>query len=100
MPYIKHNYRKFLDKALKPILQEFQDGWTSGELNYVLSKLIWTLFALKPSYQTINDLVGVLENVKFEFIRRHVADYENSKIKENGDLKIMVEGEIVPYGEH
>jgi hypothetical protein len=33
-----------------------------------------------------NDVIGALECCKLELYRRMVAPYENTKIKENGDV--------------
>lgn len=57
-----------------------------GELNYVISSIIWEIFDKNRSYDTANDLIGALECVKDEFYRRRVAKLEDEKIKENGDL--------------
>ena len=38
------------------------------------------------SYTHLNDVVGVLESAKAEFQRTVVANYEDKKISENGDL--------------
>jgi hypothetical protein len=57
-----------------------------GEVNYVISSIIWELFKYKRSYTIGNNLIGVLECVKQEFYRRQLAPYEDKKIKENGDL--------------
>jgi hypothetical protein len=90
MPYIKKEDRKKFDS----IIEDFVDALTEhgfkpfseGELNYVISKIIWGMFDTKPSYKLGNNLVGVLECVKQEFIRRKLNPYEDEKIKENGDI--------------
>jgi hypothetical protein len=46
--------------------------------------MIWHLWDKKKSYTLANNLIGVLECVKFEFIRRRLNDYENDKIAESG----------------
>jgi hypothetical protein len=76
MPYIK---------------QELRGGWkqpaSTGELNYALSQEIKSYLNLKGvSYQTYNDVIGVLEALKLEIYRRLVAPYEDTKIIENGDV--------------
>lgn len=80
MPYIKQSDRDLL-------AQEF--GWspsTPGDLNYKITLLIQRYWREGQSYQTINDIIGALEGAKAEFQRRVVAPYEDSKIKENGDV--------------
>lgn len=80
MPYIKHTVRRLIDKL-----------WTipenAGELNYLLTKhCIDYINTHGESYQTYNDIIGALEGCKMEIYRRKVADYEDVKIKENGDV--------------
>jgi len=60
---------------------------TAGELNFEITSLIKEYWQHGPqNYQVINDIIGALEGSKAEFQRRVVADYENKKIKENGDV--------------
>jgi len=90
MPYIKKEDRKKFDS----VIEDFMDALTEhgfqpvseGELNYVISKIIWGMFDKKPSYKLGNNLMGVLECVKQEFYRRRLANYEDEKRKENGDI--------------
>ena len=37
-------------------------------------------------YQIYNDIIGALECCKQEFYRRKIEEYENLKVKENGDV--------------
>ena len=90
MPYIKnHNRGKFwpviedlydilTDKGTKPVAK--------GEMNYVLSSVIWKMFDDRPGHNYGSDLAAVLDDVKDEFRRRKIHPYEDQKIKENGDL--------------
>lgn len=58
-----------------------------GELNYEITlKLLKYLEVNGLSYRTINDIIGALEGAKLEFYRRIVVQYEDGKIKENGDV--------------
>ena len=91
MPYILQKNREKFEVALLQLEEELTEhgrGWfpATGELNFVISSLIWRLFDQRPSYTLGNDLVGVLECVKAEFIRRRLNPYEDKKIQENGDL--------------
>jgi hypothetical protein len=86
MPYITQDKRYTLEyKTLRQLMNEITE-LEIGDLNFVISSLIWARFKAAPSYSTGNALVGVLECAKQEFIRRHLNEYENSKITENGDL--------------
>ena len=97
MPYIKQLARDGLDDVILDVVETLsietaEDGTQTkcdfdvGELNYVISSVVWKLFDLKKKYKTANDLMGVLECVKAEFYRRQVSPYEDEKINENGDL--------------
>ncbi len=79
MPYITPDRRIAVDNGTRPA--------SAGELNYQLTQVIrnyWVNSAL--NYQAINDIVGALENAKAEFQRRVVISYEESKIRDNGDV--------------
>jgi len=81
MPYIKQFDREQLhnpDCIREPV--------NSGELNFLITLLIKDYYNCKPCYQSINDIVGALEGAKLEFYRRVAAPYEDTKIKENGDV--------------
>ena len=87
MPYIKKEDRlKFKDTLTEVIGILEENGTKVGEINYVISTIIWELFKSNPSYTTANNLIGVLECVKQEFIRRKLNQYEDKKIAQNGDL--------------
>ncbi len=88
MPYIKLDDRTKFDEGIADILGALQadDNVKVGELNYVFSSIIWSLFKNNESYTLGNNLIGVLECVKQEFYRRQLADYEDRKLAENGDI--------------
>lgn len=90
MPYIHKDARmKFqegIDSILEALYQNNDGDVKVGEINYVFSSIIWELFKDDYSYTNGNNLIGVLECVKQEFIRRQLNVYEDQKIKENGDL--------------
>ncbi len=77
MPYIKNHKRPMA--RVEPL--------TSGELNYAISAACASyLEANGTQYKTINDILGALEGAKLEFYRRVAAPYEDTKLKENGDV--------------
>jgi len=88
MPYIKQNDRQHLDEALvqRARLLITNEDLSPGDLNYIISTIIWKSFEKQMNYSKANELVGVLECVKQEFYRRQVVPYEEEKIGENGDL--------------
>lgn len=60
---------------------------SAGHFNFVVTKLI--MYRLKRqgmSYANLRMILGDLEAIKTEFYRRVVADYENKKLEENGDV--------------
>lgn len=85
MPYIKQEDREMLQVDSQWAL--YWDASKPGELNYLFSKICAEYVKAKGlSYQTINDIVGALENAKQEFYRRVAVPYEDKKIQENGDV--------------
>lgn len=81
MPYIKQERRLRIAENHNDEIQ------VAGELNYAFSVLIRDYVnSHGKNYQTINDIIGALEGAKLEFYRRGVAPYEDTKIKENGDV--------------
>jgi predicted DNA-binding protein with PD1-like motif len=80
MPYIRQDQRVALENQPAGMLQP-------GDLNYMVTKLIQKYCSNRGiNYQTINDVIGALEGAKLEFYRRVAIQYEDSKIKENGDV--------------
>ena len=86
MPYIKQEMRSYLlNASIKDLLRE-PKVLQAGELNFLISSLLWAVFESNPCYQKANEILGVLSAVTLEFYRRRVAGYEDQKIQENGDL--------------
>lgn len=80
MPYVTAIWRTDLDLGLTV-------PFTPGELNYKITRQIINYMSNHElSYQTINDVVGALENAKMEFYRRVAVPYEEQKRMENGDV--------------
>ena len=78
MPYITQEDRTKLLTQLPE---------TPGELNYVLTSTIDKyIYGKQMSYALLNEVVGVIECMKQEFIRRQVNPYEDYKQKINGDV--------------
>ncbi|TRO53505.1 hypothetical protein E2P61_01105 [Candidatus Bathyarchaeota archaeon] len=87
MPYIKVKnrikYEKVLEELVK-ILKVLPPEEIDGEFNYVVTKMLKEIYPLR--YFHINKAIGVLECIKLEYYRRIAAPYEDSKIKESGDV--------------
>ncbi len=83
MPYIRSDYRRVYDKLIDSI----PIGDDIGCMNYVITRLInRCVDEWNESYDTMNEVMGLLECVKAEFYRRRVAPYEDKKILEHGDV--------------
>lgn len=78
MPYIDKERRKELLRGFP--------AKTPGELNFILTTECIEYLGLSLSYSKLNEIVGVLECIKLELYRRVIANYEDEKIKENGDV--------------
>jgi hypothetical protein len=80
MPYIKQIRRDDID--MRGDLPA-----NAGELNYAITVLcIEYLTTRGKCYASINNVLGALEGAKQEFYRRVAAPYEDTKIKDNGDV--------------
>ena len=77
-------YKNVLENLVK-ILKTLPPEEIDGELNYIVTKILKEIYPLR--YFHINKAVGVLECIKLEYYRRVAAPYEDSKIKESGDVK-------------
>ena len=77
MPYIPNSERQKANDGVIP---------NAGTLNYAVHQLIDEYFKQNNrNYQTINDVIGVMDCVKMELYRRMVTEYEEIKILQNGD---------------
>ena len=85
MPYIKDKMiRKILDTFVGVFLRRFK---IHGNLNYFLFKLCKEVIKKEgESYGHYKEFIGELEMCKLEIYRQLVSKYEDSKIKDNGDV--------------
>ena len=84
MPYISQEYRGFYRDRCKYLGQTAK---SAGELNYIFSMIAREyLLTEGENYAIMNNIIGALEGAKIEFYRKHMADYEEAKIKIHGDL--------------
>ncbi len=87
MPYIAEDRRAKLDPHVSEVISTLRElGWSEGDLNYTISRLIGAAFEEESRYHTIARVTGVLKNVSDEFYRRLAAPYEEQAIKKNGDV--------------
>ena len=82
MPYIKQNRREECDEVVKKM--EEMGVLADGDLNYILYK--FCKHYVKPSYNSYKNFCGELRQAATEIERRILAEYEDSKIVENGDI--------------
>ncbi len=63
---------------------------TPGDLNYAMTQTVLAFvnaqIAGQGKYAIYNAAIGALECCKLELYRRVVAEYENLKCKENGEI--------------
>ncbi len=90
MPYITPEKRNEVDGS--NVIAHFtqvlkQSNWDEGVFNYIVSSVLqeW-LDNNKTCYRELSKLLGVLDSIKLEFYRRKISNYEDRKIKENGDV--------------
>lgn len=78
MPYIRQEARQRV-KVMGPE--------RAGELTYNLYKECMNYLNQKGfQFAHFADVLGALEATKLEIYRRQIADYEDQKIEENGDV--------------
>jgi hypothetical protein len=97
MPYITEEEREELDNVINEMVEAIKNTKTSltnpnnlanflGRINYCFSRVVSSVMG-DVSYPKVAMVTGVLENIKQEFYRRIAANYEDIKIKQNGDIK-------------
>jgi hypothetical protein len=101
MPYIDPKMRPKLDIAVQNLYEamlevnheaicttDAQPGsLTDGIVNYSVTRLLHLMYGRGlTTYQDINRAVGVIECIKQEYYRRVASPYEDTKIKQNGDV--------------
>lgn len=72
---------------LNYILSEIENNRPrdNGELNFLIYKLCKTFIKFNP-YKDLITVSFMLETIKFEWYLKYLADYEDEKILENGDI--------------
>jgi len=84
MPYITQDRRKEFDSLLSQLGTRIKN---KGEMNYCVSILMkWYVSIHGENYQNLSDAKNALTDAASEFERRILHQYEDEKIKENGDL--------------
>lgn len=84
MPYVTREKRELLDQIVSNMGEVYKIK-ADGDLNYILYALCKRY--VKPSYGEYKNFIGELNECAAEIRRRLLAEYENEKIKENGDVE-------------
>ena len=82
MPYIKQEERVVMDGVVDFL--KIAGVEPNGKLNYVL--YAFCKRHIDPSYANYKNYIGELNECVAEIRRRLLAEYENEKIKSNGDV--------------
>lgn len=83
MPYIKKEDRPVMDLVVKAMMDA--DVRANGDLNYIL--YAFCKRSIMPSYNAYKNFCGELRQCATEIERRLLAEYEDEKIFENGDVE-------------
>lgn len=79
VPYVSKDRRKWLDQGGAPS--------NAGELTFCLTRVVQRYVRTKKlSYQTLAETLGALRGVELDVYRRVLAEYEEKKQLENGDV--------------
>lgn len=76
----------YINKEERIRLEHGGEVKNPGHLNYVITVECLEYLGSILSYSKLNEIIGVLECVKMELYRRVVAEYEDVKMKANGDV--------------
>jgi len=81
MPYIEAAARqRYQAYETSPLPQ------TPGDLNYCITRICDRVLGATPNYDNMSAVVGVLECVRSELVRRLLDPYEDTKMAERGDV--------------
>ncbi len=82
MPYIKEEHKAKMDNIVS--MMAMLGVQAKGDLNFILYK--YCKYCIEPSYNNYKNFCGELRQCATEIERRLLADYEDKKIQENGDV--------------
>jgi hypothetical protein len=88
MPYIPKEERLKWERIIEEVvakLDTLEVKDIDGNLNYFITSILKRIYP--PKYFNYNRAMGLLECIKQEFYRRQIGNYEDKKIKENGDVQ-------------
>lgn len=82
MPYITPDERPDLDDYIGEALVVIE---SDGQLNYFITRLVVEYYEPK-TYTEHQHVAGLFPCLGYEYHRRVVAPYEDTKLEENGDV--------------
>lgn len=88
MPYVEAQARPQLDALMDPLIDHVKEMPTEvqdGVLNYALTRMLKSIYPSR--YFHFNRALGVLSAVTQEYYRVVVGPYEDTKIKQNGQVE-------------
>lgn len=89
MPYVTETRRDLLNPAINELGDFMQDV---GDLNYIITRLTLRLLVRQGlNYENINSTLGTAQLAFAEMYRRIAAEYEDLKLRQNGDVPEMAE---------
>lgn len=89
MPYISPKAREIFIGVLNEfgaVLEDQGLPLTPGELNYLITRIVFMTLPRDPDYSDYSRVRGVLADVSSEFYRRLMIPYEDYKHAVNGDV--------------
>ena len=91
IPYIPKNQREELDSEISNLASRvrltFDISIQPGVVNYTLTRLLSEIFKNIPeNYAKYEKMVGLLELIKMELMRKKIFVYEDQKCKQNGEV--------------
>lgn len=82
MPYVKQDRRLELDQVVEAMVKA--NIKADGDLNYVLYTFAKRF--IPASYNNYKNYLGELNEAAMEIRRRLLSEYEEKKIRDNGDI--------------
>lgn len=88
MPYTKQERRQLLDNHARRVADDLHFmGDEQGDLNYFYTRVGVHLLAKQGmGYTTASHIRAAMDDASAEWYRRVMADYEDLKCEENGDV--------------
>ena len=87
MPYVEQARRPWYDGHVSNVSDALRaEDYPAGDVNYVLSRILYRWWEHKPRYITICLVVGTLVCVALEFYWKVARKYEDKECEDNGEV--------------